>query len=45
MKWANFEIPREGWSELAELGGFVEAFVHTDPCFEKPAPNLREPTQ
>src|SRR6202045_1539245 len=32
MKSANFEIRRKGWPELAELGGFAEAYVHADPA-------------
>jgi hypothetical protein len=31
MKSANFEILRDGWPELAELGGFAEAYAHPDP--------------
>ena len=31
MKSVNFEILREGWPELAELGGFAEAYAHADP--------------
>jgi type I restriction enzyme R subunit len=32
MKSANFEILRDGWAELAELGGFAEAYAHADPA-------------
>ena len=32
MKSRNFEILREGWPELALLGGFAEAYVHDDPA-------------
>jgi type I restriction enzyme, R subunit len=32
MKSANFEILRDGWPELAELGGFAEAYAHADPA-------------
>jgi type I restriction enzyme, R subunit len=32
MKSANFEILRGGWPELAELGGFAEAYAHADPA-------------
>jgi type I restriction enzyme, R subunit len=32
MKSANFEILRDGWPELAELGGFAEAYAHVDPA-------------
>src|SRR3954468_18920034 len=32
MKSANFEILRSGWPELAELGGFAEAYAHADPA-------------
>lgn len=32
MKSANFEILRQGWRELAELGGFAEAYAHADPA-------------
>ena len=32
MKSANFEILRKGWPELAELGGFAEAYAHADPA-------------
>lgn len=32
MKSTNFEILREGWPELAELGGFAEAYAHADPA-------------
>jgi type I restriction enzyme, R subunit len=31
MKSTNFEILRQGWPELAELGGFAEAYAHADP--------------
>lgn len=30
MNSANFEILRKGWPELAELGGFAEAYAHAD---------------
>lgn len=33
MKSADFEILREGWPELAALGGFVEVYGFVDPCF------------
>jgi hypothetical protein len=32
MKSENFEILRERWQELAELGGFAEAYAHADPA-------------
>ncbi|MAO55988.1 MAG: restriction endonuclease subunit R [Rhodospirillaceae bacterium] len=32
MKSENFEIIREGWPELAALGGFAEAYAHPDPA-------------
>src|SRR5689334_11368817 len=32
MKSANFEILRDRWPELAALGGFAEAYAHTDPA-------------
>ncbi|MGU3404099.1 DEAD/DEAH box helicase family protein [Methylobacterium brachiatum] len=32
MKSRNFEILREGWPELASLGGFAEAYAHNDPA-------------
>ena len=32
MKSENFEILRNGWPELAALGGFAEAYVHPDPA-------------
>ena len=32
MKSANFEILRGKWPELAELGGFAEAYAHADPA-------------
>src|SRR5262245_20729197 len=32
MKSANFEILRDRWPELAELGGFAEAYAHADPA-------------
>ena len=32
MRSVNFEILRDGWSELAALGGFAEAYVHADPA-------------
>lgn len=35
MKLANFEVLREGWPELAELGGFAETYARADPCFKR----------
>ena len=32
MKSWNFEILRPGWPELADLGGFAEAYAHADPA-------------
>jgi type I restriction enzyme R subunit len=32
MKSINFEILRDGWPELAGLGGFAEAYAHADPA-------------
>ena len=32
MKSQNFEILRSIWPELAELGGFAEAYAHADPA-------------
>ena len=32
MKSRNFEILREGWPELASLGGFAEAYAYNDPA-------------
>src|ERR1700676_1615657 len=32
MRSANFEILRNAWPELAELGGFAEAYAHADPA-------------
>jgi type I restriction enzyme, R subunit len=32
MKSENFEMLRERWPELAELGGFAEAYAHADPA-------------
>ena len=32
MKSVNFEILRDGWPELAGLGGFAEAYAHADPA-------------
>ncbi len=32
MKSENFEILRRKWPELAELGGFAEAYAHADPA-------------
>jgi type I restriction enzyme, R subunit len=32
MKSQNFEILRGAWSELADLGGFAEAYAHDDPA-------------
>ena len=31
MKSLNFEFLRDGWPDLAALGGFAEAYAHTDP--------------
>lgn len=31
MKSQNFELLRNRWPELASLGGFAEAYAHTDP--------------
>jgi len=31
MKSENFEMLRNKWPELASLGGFAEAYAHTDP--------------
>lgn len=31
MKSLNFEILRDGWPELAGLGGFAESYAHADP--------------
>ena len=31
MNSRNFEILRQAWPELAALGGFAEAYAHTDP--------------
>jgi len=31
MKSRNFEMLRGAWPELAELGGFAEAYAHADP--------------
>ncbi len=31
MKSVNFEFLRPTWPELASLGGFAEAYAHTDP--------------
>lgn len=31
MKSVNFEFLRDAWPQLAELGGFAEAYVHSDP--------------
>jgi hypothetical protein len=45
MKSANFEILCKGSPAPGGLGGFAEAYVHVDPCFERPAPNHGEPTQ
>ena len=30
MKSVNFEILRDGWPDLAELGGFAEAYQPVD---------------
>ncbi len=32
MKSENFEFLRDDWPELAALGGFAEAYAHTDPA-------------
>ncbi|GEM_PF-805566 len=32
MKSLNFEILRDGWPELAGLGGFAESYAHADPA-------------
>ena len=32
MKSRNFEILRENHRELADFGGFAEAYVHSDPA-------------
>ena len=32
MKSVNFEILRDGWPDLAALGGFAEAYSHADPA-------------
>ncbi|HAB38639.1 MAG TPA: restriction endonuclease subunit R, partial [Rhodobacteraceae bacterium] len=32
MKSRNFEFLRPDWTELAELGGFAEAYAHADPA-------------
>ncbi len=32
MNSRNFEILRPAWPELAALGGFAEAYAHTDPA-------------
>ena len=31
MKSTNFEYLRPNWPELAGLGGFAEAYAHSDP--------------
>ena len=31
MKSTNFEFLRPRWPELAGLGGFAEAYTHSDP--------------
>src|SRR5689334_2162217 len=31
MQSQNFEFLREGWPQLAELGGFAERYLDTDP--------------
>lgn len=31
MQSINFELLREGWPELASLGGFAESYAHDDP--------------
>lgn len=31
MKSLNFEFLREGYAELADLGGFAECYLHSDP--------------
>jgi hypothetical protein len=40
----NFEILRKGWPAPAGRGGFIEAYMHADPCFERTGPDP-EPTQ
>lgn len=32
MNSVNFEILRNGWPELAALGGFAESYAHADPA-------------
>src|SRR5258707_1288454 len=32
MRSHNFEMLRPNWPELAELGGFAEAYAHADPA-------------
>lgn len=32
MKSLNFEVLRPSWPELADLGGFAEAYAHADPA-------------
>ena len=32
MKSANFEFMRPDWKELADLGGFAEAYAYADPA-------------
>ena len=32
MKSHNFEFLRSDWKELAELGGFAEAYAYADPA-------------
>lgn len=32
MKSANFDILKDGWPELAALGGFAESYTHADPA-------------
>ena len=32
MKSENFEFLRKDWPVLASLGGFAEAYAHTDPA-------------
>ena len=31
MKSINFEFLRDGWGDLAALGGFAESYAHNDP--------------
>lgn len=32
MKSVNFDILKDGWPELAALGGFAESYTHADPA-------------